>query len=126
LPEKYDTKVGERGIKLSGGERQRISIARAVIKEPRIYIFDEATSSLDTHTEREILHNLEEIAHNSTTIIIAHRLSTVVHADNILVLEDGNVAEQGTHADLLGQEGRYAKLWTAQTRDLPRASMAGA
>lgn len=114
MPEQYDTKVGERGVKLSGGERQRLSIARATIKRPRIYVFDEATSSLDTHTEREILHNLQEVARNSTTLVIAHRLSTVVHADEIVVVDGGAVVEQGTHAALLRQRGRYAALWAAQ------------
>lgn len=114
LPERYETKVGERGVKLSGGERQRVSIARAAIKRPRIYIFDEATSSLDSNTEREILSNLQEISRSSTTLVIAHRLSTVVHADALIVLEDGIVAERGTHASLLSQKGRYAALWEAQ------------
>jgi ATP-binding cassette subfamily B protein len=116
LPDGYDTQVGERGVKLSGGERQRVSIARAAIKQPRIYIFDEATSSLDTTTEREILHDLKEISQNSTTIVIAHRLSTVTHADEIVVVEDGTIVEQGTHGDLLERKGRYAGLWAAQVR----------
>jgi ABC-type transport system involved in Fe-S cluster assembly fused permease/ATPase subunit len=114
LPEGYDTKVGERGIKLSGGEKQRVSIARAAIKRPRIYIFDEATSSLDSHTESEILRALREISKTTTTIVIAHRLSTVVHADEIAVLDEGTIIERGTHTSLLRQNGRYAKLWQAQ------------
>lgn len=114
LPEKYDTKVGERGMKLSGGEKQRISIARAALKLPRIYVFDEATSSLDTRTEREILRNLQEISRFSTTLVIAHRLSTIVHADEIIVLDDGQIVERGTHAALLRQNGRYNALWRAQ------------
>jgi ABC-type transport system involved in Fe-S cluster assembly fused permease/ATPase subunit len=114
LPDRYDTPVGERGVKLSGGEKQRLSIARAAIKRPRIYVFDEATSSLDSHTEREILHNVQEISRSSTTLVIAHRLSTVVHADEIVVLEGGNIVERGTHASLLRQKGRYALLWQAQ------------
>jgi ATP-binding cassette subfamily B protein len=114
LPEGYDTKVGERGVKLSGGEKQRVSIARAAIKRPRIYVFDEATSSLDSNTEREILRNLREISRFSTTLVIAHRLSTVVHADEIVVLEGGTIVERGSHAALLRQNGRYASLWDAQ------------
>jgi ABC-type transport system involved in Fe-S cluster assembly fused permease/ATPase subunit len=114
LPDGYDTKVGERGVKLSGGEKQRVSIARAAIKRPRIYVFDEATSSLDSNTEREILRNLREISRFSTTLVIAHRLSTVVHADEIVVLEGGTIVERGSHAALLRQGGRYASLWEAQ------------
>jgi ABC-type transport system involved in Fe-S cluster assembly fused permease/ATPase subunit len=114
LPDGYETKVGERGVKLSGGEKQRVSIARAAIKRPRIYVFDEATSSLDSNTEREILRNLREISRFSTTVVIAHRLSTVVHADEIVVLEGGTIAERGTHSGLLRQHGRYAALWEAQ------------
>jgi len=114
LPDAYDTKVGERGVKLSGGEKQRVSIARAAIKRPRIYVFDEATSSLDSNTEREILRNLREISRFSTTLVIAHRLSTVVHADEIVVLEGGTIVERGSHAALLRQSGRYASLWEAQ------------
>jgi ABC-type transport system involved in Fe-S cluster assembly fused permease/ATPase subunit len=114
LPDGYDTMVGERGVKLSGGEKQRVSIARAAIKRPRIYVFDEATSSLDSNTEREILRNLREISRFSTTVVIAHRLSTVVHADEIVVLEGGTIVERGSHAALLLQNGRYASLWQAQ------------
>jgi ABC-type multidrug transport system fused ATPase/permease subunit len=114
LPEGYDTLVGERGMKLSGGEKQRLSIARATIKRPRIYVFDEATSSLDSHTEKEIQRNLREISRFSTTLIIAHRLSTVVDADEIIVLEGGTIVERGTHLGLLRQQRRYASLWEAQ------------
>lgn len=114
LPEGYATRVGERGMKLSGGERQRISIARAAIKKPRLYVFDEATSSLDSHTESEILSNLRFISRTTTTLIIAHRLSTVAHADEIVVLERGTIVECGTHADLLNKKGKYAQLWLAQ------------
>jgi ATP-binding cassette subfamily B protein len=114
LPDGYHTRVGERGIKLSGGERQRVSIARAVLKLPRIYVFDEATSSLDSHTEQDILTNLREIAKHSSTLVIAHRLSTVLHADEIVVLEHGRIVERDSHTSLLRQNGRYAALWRAQ------------
>jgi len=114
LPEGYETKIGERGIKLSGGERQRIAIARAVLQRPRIYVFDEATSSLDSRTEREILQNIYEISRSSTTLIIGHRLSTVVHADEIIVLGGGIVLERGTHSELVDTIGPYADLWRAQ------------
>lgn len=116
LPEGYDTRVGERGVKLSGGEKQRVSIARAALKRPRVYVFDEATSSLDSHTEHDILRNLREIARFSTTIVIAHRLSTVVHADEIVVLDSGTIVERGKHLTLLSQSGRYSRLWEAQLR----------
>jgi ATP-binding cassette subfamily B protein len=115
LPEGLETRIGERGLKISGGERQRIAIARAVLKRPRIFVFDEATSSLDSHTEHEILVSLREISRASTTLVIAHRLSTVVHADEIVVLDNGSVVERGTHGDLL-RGGRYAQLWAAQQR----------
>jgi ATP-binding cassette subfamily B protein len=114
LPDAYDTNVGERGLKLSGGERQRLAIARAAMKRPRIYIFDEATSALDSATELEIVRNLQEISQSTTTLVITHRLSTVVHADEIIVLETGTVVERGTHASLLRQHGRYAAFWVAQ------------
>jgi ATP-binding cassette subfamily B protein len=114
LPDGYDTPVGERGVKLSGGEKQRISIARAAIKGPRIYVFDEATSSLDSRTEREILANLREISRHSTTLVIAHRLSTIVESDEIVVLQHGTIAERGTHQSLLRDESLYAALWLAQ------------
>ncbi len=114
LPEGYETVVGERGVKLSGGERQRVSIARAVLKSPRIYVFDEATSSLDSRTEQGILSSLRVISRRSSTLVIAHRLSTVVHADEILVLEQGRIAERGTHQSLLRENGRYAASWRAQ------------
>lgn len=114
LPDGYDTQVGERGMKLSGGEKQRVSIARAALKHPRIYVFDEATSSLDSRTERQILRALRDLSSTCTTLVIAHRLSTVVHADEIVVLEHGTIVERGTHQSLLEQHGRYAALWCAQ------------
>ena len=114
LPDAYDTNVGERGLKLSGGERQRLSIARAAIRHPRIYIFDEATSALDSATELEIAQNLREISQSVTTLVISHRLSTVQHADEIIVLEAGAVVERGTHNSLLRQDGPYAAFWAAQ------------
>jgi ATP-binding cassette subfamily B protein len=114
LPKGYETRVGERGVKLSGGEKQRVAIARAVIKQPTVYVFDEATSSLDTRTEREIMQSLRDISFHNTTLVIAHRLSTVVYADHIVVLDAGFIVEQGTHEALLEQNGRYAALWYAQ------------
>ena len=114
MPEGYETVVGERGLKLSGGERQRVAIARAALKKPLITVFDEATSSLDSSTEAEILRNLTALSNQCTTLIIAHRLSTVVHADEILVLNAGMIAERGTHDQLLARHGHYASLWRAQ------------
>lgn len=118
LPDGYDTVVGERGVKLSGGERQRVSIARAVLKCPRVYIFDEATSSLDSHTEREILRSLRAISQSKTALVIAHRLASVVDADDIIVLEGGQIVEHGTHCALLRRNGTYAALWAAQHGDV--------
>jgi ATP-binding cassette subfamily B protein len=114
LPAQYDTVVGERGVKLSGGERQRIAIARAILKNPPILLFDEATSALDTRTERAIQAELDRIAEGRTTLIIAHRLSTVVNADEIVVLEHGRIVERGTHAELLARQGIYAQMWNLQ------------
>ncbi|MCR6673181.1 ABC transporter ATP-binding protein/permease [Devosia ginsengisoli] len=114
LPKGYDTPVGERGLKLSGGEKQRVAIARTILKAPSILILDEATSALDTHTEREIQSALDEVSRNRTTVVIAHRLSTVVNADEILVLRDGVVAERGNHIALLQQAGLYAQMWNRQ------------
>jgi ABC-type transport system involved in Fe-S cluster assembly, permease and ATPase components len=114
LPDGYQTTVGERGLKLSGGEKQRVAIARTILKDPSILLFDEATSALDTHTEREIQANLREVSRGRTTLVIAHRLSTVIDADEILVLEAGRVIERGRHADLLGRGGAYAALWARQ------------
>ncbi len=113
-PMGYETEVGERGLKLSGGEKQRVAIARAMLKSPPILVLDEATSALDSHTEQEIQGALDQIAQNRTAIVIAHRLSTVVHADEIIVLDGGRVAERGTHADLLAKGGLYAGLWNRQ------------
>jgi ABC-type multidrug transport system fused ATPase/permease subunit len=113
LPAGYNTRVRERGAKLSGGERQRLSLARAVIKKPRIYVFDEATSSLDSITEQEILRNLREISRGCTTLLIAHRLSTIVHADEIVVVDGGEIRERGTHDSLLRSCGVYSTLWNA-------------
>jgi ATP-binding cassette subfamily B protein len=114
LPEGYDTRVGERGLKLSGGEKQRVAIARTLLKDPRILILDEATSALDTGTEQDIQTALRAVARHRTTLVIAHRLSTVVDADEIIVLADGRVAERGTHAELLARGGRYAWMWALQ------------
>ncbi len=114
LPQGFDTEVGERGLKLSGGEKQRVAIARTLLKAPPILILDEATSALDTHTEREIQSALDVVSRNRTTLVIAHRLSTVVNADLILVLEAGEVVERGTHAQLLAQNGLYASMWERQ------------
>jgi ATP-binding cassette, subfamily B, heavy metal transporter len=108
------TKVGERGLKLSGGERQRVGIARAILKDPPILVLDEATSSLDSVTEAEVREALEDAARGRTTLVVAHRLSTVADADEIVVLRDGLVAERGTHLDLLAQSGVYAQLWDMQ------------
>jgi len=114
LPDGYETVVGERGLKLSGGEKQRVAIARALLKDPAIMMFDEATSALDTRTEREIQNSLDEVSRDRTTLMIAHRLSTVVAADEILVLEDGLVVERGRHAALLAHHGVYAAMWRRQ------------
>lgn len=117
LPDGYDTRVGERGLKLSGGEKQRVAIARAILKGPQIMVFDEATSALDTATEREIQTSLREISRHHTTIIIAHRLSTVVDADEIIVLDAGRVIERGSHTELLERDGQYAAMWKSQASE---------
>ena len=114
LPDGYDTRVGERGLKLSGGEKQRVAIARTILKDPRILILDEATSALDTRTEQDIQAALRAVARHRTTLVIAHRLSTVVDADEIIVLRDGRVAERGRHAALLARDGLYARMWALQ------------
>ena len=117
LPQGYDTLVGERGLKVSGGEKQRIAIARMLLKNPGIMVFDEATSSLDSGSEQAILEALREVAESNTTLVIAHRLSTIVDADHIVVLDQGCVVEQGTHFDLLARQGVYASLWELQQRE---------
>ena len=124
LPDGYDTMVGERGLKLSGGEKQRVAIARTILKNPPILILDEATSALDTRTEREIGAALAAAARHRTTLVIAHRLSTVVDADEIVVLVDGHVAERGTHAALLAARGTYARMWALQAVDAETSPVA--
>ncbi len=122
LPDGYDTIVGERGLKLSGGEKQRVAIARVILKNPRILVFDEATSSLDSHSEQAILSALRDVAADHTTLAIAHRLSTIVDADSILVLDGGRLVEQGTHSELLAAEGFYSRLWQLQQEERERQS----
>ena len=117
LPQDYETVVGERGLKLSGGEKQRVAIARVILKNPRILVFDEATSSLDSHSEQLILEALRKVAAHHTTLAIAHRLSTIVDADTILVMDAGRIVEQGTHQELLSSEGIYARLWALQQEE---------
>jgi len=117
LPEGYETRVGERGLKLSGGEKQRVAIARALLKQPRILIFDEATSALDSKSEQAIQAELDRIAHGHTTLVIAHRLSTIMDADQILVMDHGRIVERGTHQALLAQDGVYAQMWALQQQE---------
>jgi len=117
LPLQYESRVGERGLKLSGGEKQRVAIARALLKNPPILIFDEATSALDSKTEKAIQAQLEVAARGRTTLIIAHRLSTVMNADEILVIQEGAIIERGTHLKLLAAEGAYASMWTLQQQE---------
>src|SRR5690606_530319 len=117
LPDGYATDVGERGLKLSGGEKQRVAIARALLKNPAILIFDEATSALDSKSEKAIQAELDRIAEGRTTLVIAHRLSTVMNADQILVLDAGRIVERGTHVALLELGGHYAQMWRLQQRE---------
>jgi ATP-binding cassette subfamily B protein len=116
IPDQYDTLVGERGLKLSGGEKQRVAIARTILKNPSIFFFDEATSALDSSTEREIQENLEKISKGKTTLIIAHRLSTAADADNIIVLDKGEIVEEGTHEELLKLGKLYLEMWEKQKK----------
>jgi ATP-binding cassette subfamily B protein len=117
LPEGYNTRVGERGLKLSGGEKQRVAIARALLKNPPILIFDEATSALDSKTEKAIQAELDLAAIGRTTLVIAHRLSTVMNADEIIVLDAGRIVERGTHRRLLEKGGLYAQMWALQQQE---------
>ena len=126
LPDGYDTKVGERGLKLSGGEKQRVAIARTLLKDPRVLILDEATSALDTRTEQEIQAALRDAARGRTTLVIAHRLSTVVEADEIIVLQEGRIAERGSHAALIAEDGLYAEMWRRQSEAVEAAAVAAA
>ncbi len=117
LPDGYDTRVGERGLKLSGGEKQRVAIARTLLKNPPILIFDEATSALDSKTEKAIQAELDQAAVGRTTLVIAHRLSTVMNADEILVMDAGRIVERGTHRQLLAAAGLYARMWALQQQE---------
>jgi ATP-binding cassette subfamily B protein len=126
LPAGYQTRVGERGLKLSGGEKQRVAIARAILKNPKIFFFDEATSSLDSATEMAIQNNVDEISSGRTTLMIAHRLSTVVSADEILVLDHGHITERGTHRQLLTSTGLYAHMWQEQEKERAAAHIGSA
>jgi ATP-binding cassette subfamily B protein len=124
LPDGYATRVGERGLKLSGGEKQRVAIARTILKDPRLLILDEATSALDTRTEQDIQAALRDVARNRTTLVIAHRLSTVVEADEIIVLQDGAIAERGSHGALIAAGGLYADMWRRQSEAMAAAEAA--
>jgi ATP-binding cassette subfamily B protein/subfamily B ATP-binding cassette protein MsbA len=115
LPQSYDTLIGERGVRLSGGQRQRVAIARAVLADPKILILDEATSNLDTESERLIQTGLTELMRNRTSFVIAHRLSTITHANRIAVIEEGLITEIGTHTELMSRHGKYREMVTVQT-----------
>jgi ATP-binding cassette subfamily B protein len=124
LPQGYDTMVGERGLKLSGGEKQRVAIARTLLKDPQLLILDEATSALDSRTEAAIQETLGRLAERRTTIIVAHRLSTIVHADEIVVMDKGRIVERGTHASLVAEGGLYAEMWARQQAEQREAEEA--
>ena len=121
MPQGYDTYIGDRGVRISGGERQRLAIARAILKDPQVLIFDEATSSLDTQSEKLVQEAIEHLLTKRTSFVIAHRLSTVTNADLILVIDDGRVVEMGKHKDLLAAGKVYRKLYDLQFRDYPQA-----
>lgn len=123
FPKKYDTVVGERGLKLSGGEKQRVAIARTILKDPAIILLDEATSALDTQTERNIQGSLMRVCEGRSTIIVAHRLSTIIHANQILVLKEGEVVERGKHEELLSMGGVYSAMWSQQQQSLQEEQM---
>ncbi|MEX2364358.1 MAG: ATP-binding cassette domain-containing protein, partial [Balneolaceae bacterium] len=118
----YDSRIGEKGVKLSGGQRQRLAIARAILRNPAILLLDEATSSLDSESEAQVQEALYRLMKNRTTFVIAHRLSTVQHADRILVLNEGEIIEEGTHVELIEQKGLYSHLYELQFRDLDESS----
>ena len=125
LPQSYDTLIGERGVRLSGGQRQRVAIARAILADPKILILDEATSNLDTESERLIHAGLLELMKNRTSFVIAHRLSTITHADRIAVIEAGQITELGTHDQLMDRQGRYSEMVAIQTDNCAWSSSAG-
>jgi len=114
LPKGYDTEIGERGVKLSGGQKQRLAIARVFLKDPAILVLDEATSALDLESERLIQESLQALSNDRTTLIVAHRLSTITHADQIFVVDGGEIAERGTHDELMKLDGAYARLYNVQ------------